>query len=214
MLGQTEYQNVSGTRCATDFVELPSILMEHFCSSADVLSLYARRSDDTPLPINLLRQHQTQLSAFSALEQSHQIVLSATDQAYHSAAVLEDGWSSTKAWYAVNKEFGPPGSAQSLEQAGSSWQTRFGHLVGYSATYYSYLLDRAIAGQVWKQVFEGKALSRESGERYKKEVLNWGGSREPWECLAGLLENPRLADGGDKAMEEVGRFGLSKVGIA
>jgi intermediate peptidase len=212
MLGQTEYHNVSGTRCATDFVELPSILMEHFCSSPQVLQLYARHhKTGAALPLTSLQQIQALARAGEGFEQSRQITLAALDQVYHSSAPSQPGFDSTATYYDVVERFAPFGSAKGLRESGTNWQVQFTHLVGYGASYYAYLFDRAIANQVWKQVFAASGgLDRAAGERYRKEVLSFGGGKDPWECLAALLENDKLARGGAEAMAEVGRWGIQE----
>ncbi|KAK9451284.1 uncharacterized protein V1518DRAFT_408144 [Limtongia smithiae] len=204
MLGRTELHNISGTRCATDFVELPSVLMEYFASCPDVLALYARHYEtDEPLPLELLDMHFSDQTKFRHNDVYTQIEMALLDQALHTVTPdsLRRGYIDSCAIYSALEQrvsLYPP-------VPGANWQGLFGHLIGYGGVYYAYLLDRAIASQVWQRVFhagkDGGALSRDAGERFKNEVLVWGGGRDAWECLAGLLEREELAPGGAKAME-------------
>ncbi|KAL1683770.1 mitochondrial intermediate peptidase mitochondrial precursor [Schizophyllum commune] len=205
MIGRTEYQNVSGTRCPTDFVELPSILMEHFLNSRQVLSLFhADSTSSSSQPIG--NQHE---DPCHSIDTYAQIMLAALDQIYHSPAALEPGFDSTRELSRLHDEKGLIPYVP-----GTSFQTQFGHLFGYGATYYSYLFDRAIASRVWKDVFSSSPLSRETGERYKQEVLRYGGGKDPWEMVSALLKAPELASGDAEAMATVGRWKIEdEVGL-
>ncbi|THH17299.1 hypothetical protein EUX98_g9158 [Antrodiella citrinella] len=195
MIGRTEYQNVSGTRCATDFVELPSILMEHFLTSPSVLSLFD--IDQTPVREAGNYHNDPCLS----IDTHTQILFAALDQIYHSPAALDSGFDSTAA---LAKLYDQRGLIPYVP--GTSWQTQFGHLFGYGATYYSYLFDRAIASRVWRKLFAHDPLNRETGDKYKSEVLRHGGAKDPWHMVGGLLDAPDLMSGDAEAMAEVGRW--------
>ncbi|KAK9379046.1 uncharacterized protein V2V93DRAFT_374847 [Kockiozyma suomiensis] len=207
MLGRTALHNISGTRCATDFVELPSVLMEYFATNADVLGLFARHHEtDEPLPMPLLEAHLRERAGFKCNDTYTQIEMSLLDQALHSVSPSSLGSAgqldSTAICRALEKRY-------SLFPVvdGTSWQGQFGHLVGYGAVYYSYLLDRAMASQVWLEVFSGGAnggaVSRDAGEKFKNEVLAWGAGRDAWQCIAGVLGREELRSGGERAMELV-----------
>ncbi|GAA5903097.1 metalloendopeptidase [Sporobolomyces salmoneus] len=206
MIGRTEYHNVAGTRCATDFVEFPSILMEHFISSPSVLSLFAKhhRTGHT-LPSSIFDQLVAERSRFSALETSSQIMMAALDQAYHSPILSnsDSSFDSTRVLSQIQSRYHVIPHADS-----TCWQTQFGHLFGYGATYYSYLFDRAIAARVFTTKFAQDPLNRERGEELKKKVLRFGGGREPWELIGELVGDERVARGGKEAMEEVGKWGI------
>jgi len=143
----------------------------------------------------------------SGAETEAQILLAMLDQEYHGKAWMgsDADVDSTKIYHQVYARY-----ASVPEPAGTAWQGFFGHLYGYGATYYSYLFDRAIANRVWKCVFGAgeRAVDREMGELYKREVLSWGGGRDGWKCVAGVLGQGELAEGGEAAMKEVGRWGV------
>jgi len=226
ILGQTRLQSISGTRCATDFAELPSVLMEHFATAPEVLSLYARHwQTDAPLSESMMRSMELDRTAhgsiYGAVENEAQILMALVDQAYHSASP-GSAINSTAVYHDVFSKYSSlPDPADA--QPPTSWQGFFGHLYGYGATYYSYIFDRAIANKLWEDVFQsGKAaVDREAGERYKNEVLRFGGGRNGWHCVAGVLgesnpsnANGKLVEGGDEAMREVGRWGLGRDGVS
>ncbi|KAG6871902.1 Mitochondrial intermediate peptidase [Termitomyces sp. Mi166 len=204
MIGRTEYQNVSGTRCPTDFVELPSILMEHFLNSSIVLSLF---DIERTTAVRQIGNHHA--DPCNSIDTYTQILLSAIDQIYHSPVVHSPDFDSTAEFANLHNT-----SGLIPYVSGTSFQTQFGHLFGYGATYYSYLFDRAIASRVWQNVFSEDPLNREMGEKYKREVLWFGGGKDPWKMVSTLLSTPELEDGNTEAMREVGRWKIEdEVGL-
>ena len=218
ILGRTSMQGIAGTRCATDIAELPSILMEYFVQDPSVLQLFARHwKTDEVMPMEMIeamrKQQRSRADVTGAWENENQILMAMLDQTYHSqdvVAALDSGrYDSTRVFHQVwNKHGSVP------EPQGTAWQGFFGHLFGYGAAYYAYLFDRAIARQVWRRTFadgqHSAAISRESGEHFKDSVLRWGGGRDPWLCLEDLMGDGKgvLAEGGEKAMLEVGKWGV------
>lgn len=203
MFGRTKLQNLSGTRCATDFVELPSILMEFFAKDERVLTTFARHYfTDEPIPINLLRSYQKESNFLKHTESFAQLKMAMLDQELHSNYVFDPAFNSSKVYHRLER------SLKIFRDDKSNWQGKFGHLFGYGAMYYTYLFDRAIATKVWEHLFAKDPLNRVNGEKFKEKVLKFGGSKDPWKCIGDVLDQPELSTGDLKAMEIIGETKL------
>ncbi|XP_043671973.1 mitochondrial intermediate peptidase [Vespula pensylvanica] len=172
MLGRTKYQHVTGTRCSTDFAEVPSVLMEYFAGDSRVLSMFAKHyQTNEPIPDNLLQKLCASKHIFCASELQNQVFYSMLDHVYHSNKTEK---STTEILKDIQgKYYGLP----YIEN--TAWQLRFSHLVGYGAKYYSYLISRAIAAWIWQTYFQHDPLSRIAGEKYRWECLAHGGGKPP-----------------------------------
>lgn len=180
MFARTKFQHVTGTRCATDFAEVPAVLMEYFASDYRVLSTFARHhKTGQTIPEKMVQNLCQSRHMYNALDTHSQVFYSLIDQKYH----------------------GPPSSISTTEMLkrcqekyhcmsyvdGTAWQLRFGHLVNYGAKYYSYVLSRAVASKVWHRCFAEDPFSSTSGEKWRRRVLAHGGSVPPLELLQSLL---------------------------
>lgn len=206
MLGITDYQTVSGTRVVADFVELPSQIMESFAASPSVWPLFARHyRDDTPAPVELLNQTINNSSHLQGLSKYRQFMRSLLDQHYHSSRATLPGFDSTLTLASLERDFG----LSPVDDPVNPWQVQFTHLAGYGGTYYSYIFDKAMADKIYNKIFSQDPLSRRSGENFKNNLLRHGGSRDAWQCLADVLDEPGLASGDKEAMRRVGQWALA-----
>lgn len=185
MLGRTQYQHVSGTRCSTDFAEVPSILMEYFTADARVLSKFAKHyQTGEPMPADQLQRMCASKHLFSAGETQQQLFYSVLDQRLHGRF---DEWSSAKTTTDVLEEV--QGQYYSVPYVkNTAWELRFTHLIGYGAKYYAYLVSRAIASSIWNSYFRADPFSREQGERFRRECLEFGGGLPSKTLVANFLQ--------------------------
>ncbi|XP_048489298.1 mitochondrial intermediate peptidase [Plutella xylostella] len=189
MLGRPAHQHVSGTRCATDLAEVPSVLLEHFATSPQVVRRFARHFQTRePMPEDMLQRFCASKHLFGASEMQLQVFYSALDQHYHSENASSGGRTTDVLKQVQKQYYGLP------YVENTAWQHRFSHLIGYGAKYYSYLISRAIAWSIWKKHFEADPLSRAAGEGLRRGVLRHGGAVPPQVLLRDYLDTEITPD--------------------
>ncbi len=106
MLARTRYQHVTGTRCSTDFAEVPSVLMESFAMDPRVLKTFAKhyRTGET-LSDDFIDKLHASKAMFSALETTTQAFYALVDQVYHGKHPL--GKSTTDVLAELQKDYFP-----------------------------------------------------------------------------------------------------------
>jgi thimet oligopeptidase len=70
---------------------------------------------------------------------------------------------------------------------GNRMYASFGHLTGYSSNYYTYLFDKVLALDFFAQFDPKDLLGCDAGARYRKTVLEQGGSRPGREVVRDFL---------------------------
>jgi intermediate peptidase len=183
LLSRTNFQHLSGTRAAMDFVETPSHWMEHYAWDAEFLSLLAINPRGEVIPESMMTALAHSRNQFRFLEMKNQVVLASFDQTIFGPKNTHDGSrrSPQDVWAAAHRENGVPFADN------THYFTNVGHLVTYGAGYYGYLYSQVFASGIWNQLFHDKSLDREAGEMIWKKLLQHGGARDANVMLKDLL---------------------------
>ena len=174
MVGRAKYQNITGTRCSTDFAEVPSILMEYFLNDARVLSSFARHyKTNEQLPSELMDAFQLSQHFYPAYEMQTQLFFAMMDLHFHTEFPSQEGRSIIDTYTQLHKEYSPLKHVD-----GTAWFLRFNHICSYGGKYYSYLWSRAVASLIWNSCFKNDPFSKMSGEKLHN-MLRHGGGVDP-----------------------------------
>lgn len=198
MLGRTRYQHVTGTRCSTDFAEVPSVLMEYFALDPRVLKSFARhwRTGEV-IPDEMVAQFSRDKKLFYASETHLQILYSLVDQVLHSSFPSEK--STSEVVSDLHKKYFYHEAVPN-----TAWHLRFGHFVGYGAKYYSYLVSKAIASQIWNSCFRQDPFNKTQGSKYRERILKHGGEIHPEFLIEDMLgEQLSYKKLSDSLLEEI-----------
>ena len=183
MLTQVGVLGVSGINGVEwDAVELPSQFMENFCWEWEVLqNMTIHVETGSPLPKELFEKMIAAKNFQNGLATLRQIVFSLTDWRLHSSFNSDTAKSTDVLALAkqINNEI------HVMPQSDlSRWPNTFSHIFagGYSAGYYSYKWAEVLSADAYAAFEEaakitGSVLDTTTGERYRKEILEVGGSR-------------------------------------
>jgi thimet oligopeptidase len=179
--GQTEWAGISGFATEGDFIEVPSQMLEEFFRDEKLLQAFAKHYETGEvLPSETIRKMKL-AGAFGRADwirsQLYYTTLSLDLHDQDPAGLDLDA--TTKALY------------QSLQpwtwMEGNRMYASFGHLTGYSSNYYTYAFDKVIALDFFAQFDSEDLLGCDAGTRYRKTVLEQGGSKPGREMVRDFL---------------------------
>jgi len=179
--GHTRWSAHSGVATEWDFVEAPSQLLEEWVRDPGVLRTFARHVETgEPIPEELVRR----------LDEAEEFGkgLTVRQQTFYAAVSLElhrrdpEGLDTTALVAAMMGRYTPFRHVE-----GTFFHESFGHLEGYSALYYTYMWSLVIAKDLFSVFQEEGLLAPETSLRYRKAVLEPGGSRPAAALLRDFL---------------------------
>lgn len=176
MFADTYYRGLSGTNVYWDFVELPSQIMENFCTEQEFLNTFAQHYETgEPLPQDLIDRIKATNNFNVAYACMRQVSFGLLDMSYYT---LEDEFTADvetfekSAWQ----------RAQVLPSiTGTCMTVQFSHIMagGYSAGYYSYKWAEVLDADAFSLFKEKGIFNQEVAQSFRDNILSKGGTEHP-----------------------------------
>lgn len=181
MLSKGRYPGITGASVLWDFVELPSQLMENWCYEKECLDLFAvHYKTGEKIPAELVAKIKAAGKFNEGYQTVRQVSLGMLDMKWHHVADA-DALKNTTVAEVEKSAFSPTDLLSAVE--GTSMSCQFHHLFqgGYSAGYYSYKWAEVLDADAFEAFAENGIFDTETAQKFKKHILEAGGSEHPAE---------------------------------
>ena len=193
ILSNCQYNTLSGTAVARDFVEMPSQFNESFASIPEVFDHFARHTETgKPMPADLKERMLKSINFQTAYALGENLASTCLDLAWHMISV--DEVPSPYMASAFEKEqLHNVGllNNQILPRYSTSY---FNHVWGggYAAGYYSYLWTEVLAVNVADYFAKHGALDPAVGQAFRDKILSRGNTKDQMQMFTDFtgMESP------------------------
>jgi thimet oligopeptidase len=183
--GRQAWIRLSGVATEWDFVEAPSQLLEEWAWDSDVLQTFATDDDETPIPTELVEQMRAAKDFGRAYQVRTQMFYAAVAYTLHREQVDDID-----------------ARVRQLQEKfdlfpfvdGTHFHASFGHLVGYTSAYYTYMWSLVIAKDLMSGFDRADLFNAATAHRYRDAILAPGGRKDAAQLVEDFLGRPYSFD--------------------
>jgi thimet oligopeptidase len=181
--GDQRWARFAGVATEWDFVEAPSQLLEEWAWDDGVLAEFALDEDGQAIPADLVARMRDASELAKGLQARSQMFYAAVSYRFHED-VPSDGEAMTALSRALQTEYSMITPLETHFHAG------FGHLAGYTSSYYTYMWSLVIAKDLFSAFDRENLFDPEVAGRYRDRILAQGGRRDAADLVEDFLGRP------------------------
>ena len=193
LLSNVTYPQISGTSVATDFVELPSQLYEHWLEQPEILRRFARHYlTGEPMPEALLQRLIAARNFDQGFATVEYLASAFVDLDFHSLPSAAPAIDASAFENEALRRLGMPHEIVMRHRP-----PHFSHVFaggGYAAGYYSYMWSEVLDADAFEAFQEaGDIFDPTTAKRLRDTIYSAGGSRDPvdaYKAFRGRLPTP------------------------
>jgi thimet oligopeptidase len=193
--GRQAWVRFAGVATEWDFVEAPSQLLEEWAWDADVLQTFATDDTGTPIPTELVDRMRAAKDFGRAYQIRTQMFYAAVSYTLHREQVDDI-----------------TGRVRALQDKydlfpyveGTHFHTSFGHLVGYTSAYYTYMWSLVIAKDLMSGFDRTDLFNAAVARRYRDSILAPGARKDAAQLVEDFLGRPYSFDAFQRWLDDRG----------
>lgn len=178
LLSNVKHKSLAGTSVVTDFVELPSQVMENWAADPEVLKIYAKHyKTGEVIPDALIKKLEDAGTFGQGFATAEYLASALLDMDFHTTTEHINGKAEAFEIASMEK-YGLHSAVIPRHRA-----NLFAHIFagGYAAGYYSYIWSGVLDTDAYDQFKKTSLFNPEKANSFRKNILEKGGTEDPME---------------------------------